>query len=84
VRVCRRRLVSGRELAGALGDVQDDAQGRPLKLIGQITTSSGQALDDVVRLGDELDGQLIDVELLVVERHEAHSLLHAAINSMTC
>jgi hypothetical protein len=54
-------LVCGRELAGALGDVQDDAQSGPLELVGEIATTSGQPLDDVVRLGDELYGQLIDV-----------------------
>ena len=40
-------LVSGGELAGALGDVQDDTQRGPLELIGPIATSSGQTLDDV-------------------------------------
>jgi len=41
----------------------------PLELIGEIPTPSRPPLDDVVRFGDEFDGQLIDIKLLVVESH---------------
>ncbi|HEX7706173.1 MAG TPA: hypothetical protein VF701_06915 [Thermoanaerobaculia bacterium] len=40
----------------------------PLELIDKIATASVQAPDDAGCPGDELDGQLIDVELLVFER----------------
>jgi hypothetical protein len=81
-------FVCGRKLASAFGDVQDNAQSSPLELIGEIASASGQPLDDVVRFGNELDRQLIDIELLVIERHRNLSFFFAGFmlssNSMTC
>src|SRR6266545_5004334 len=65
-------LLTGRELPGPFRDVQGHRGRRPLQLVGQITSSARQMFDDVVGQCNELDGRLVDVELLVVE--DVHSL----------
>ena len=62
-------LVTGAELARPFGDVQDNRSGRSVELILQVRATPWRRFDDPIDEVEELDGPLVDVQLLVIERH---------------
>ena len=62
-----RGLVLGRKLACALRNVENDAERGSLQLVGQVAAATGQLFDNVVRAGNEIDCELVNVKLLVIK-----------------
>src|SRR5262249_4894955 len=67
------RLVLSLELAGAFRRVRRDRQRCPAELIFHVSTATRQPLDDLSSETNEIDGDLIGVQFLVVEVRHPHS-----------
>ena len=61
------RLVRAAVLAGTLSDVEGDRGRSPLELVGEVSATPRKLFDDVVSEDDEVEGDVVDVELVVVE-----------------
>src|SRR5205814_9387509 len=61
-----------------LRKIQHDRQRGPRELVGQMTPTTWQSLDDPVRQHQKLQRQVVDIQSFVIELHHAPSVTRLA------